>query len=767
MSDRLQTLDKNNEPPKSRVKDCSSARQIWESLRRADGPASFNRARIDSAYNDDAPLDQAQLDRAGQSYRVNVSWGFAASVLDSAMAGYTDIINATDTLFECPTTYGDPVEREHLENVVASEVTAMIRSWPDFFTTYLALCAPFIKHGVSVAMFSDEYNWQWTATDLSDFKIPRRIKVGQDNITVAACLRFYSPTELYQLIKDPETAKELGYDVEACRKAIKQCVNNNSNVFGAYVQYDWEKLEVELKNNDLFFTAAAANAEMIRVVHMWVTEFNGKVSHFMFNDDSNNSEFLYKKLDRFESSYQAYVLFTYGVGTNNYYHSIRGQGYKVFPIHGALNRAYCQMLELSTYGSAPTFQPQNETAMQEMQFIPTGAYNLITPGISVLKDTAIPNISTSVMPVAQALSGLMQQRTSQYNSEQLVNNETAKTATQINAELGTIAKMSVSALNLFYDPWDLLMKEVVRRAKRKDYEATDPGGVFIADLKKRLLQQGEEGSGPKDRYLQAFYALDIDRLKAKRAIGAGSEAARQLAFQRIMGMFNSLPDFGKQNALWDMTSEIVGPRNARRYVVEPGAVETKTVDEGIAQLENNSLIMGGQIFVLDGQNNLVHARVHLTGLAPLLQQAEQGLATDPMSVANLLPGINSLNQHAAEHISKLSADPLLKSESAEMRKVLQEADEILHNGILRVEKIQRQQAEQAQQEGEMAEPQLDPQVLAKIEQDRIAREEKLKADAAKAQQDMQIKDAKAKQELAINDAKNAQQIRQKGITGTL
>ena len=51
------------------------------------------------------------------------------------------------------------------------------------------------------------------------------------------------------------------------------------------------------------------------------------------------------------------------------------------PIHGALNVAYCQVLELATYGSAPTFQPKDESALQEMQFLPTGPYNLITPGI--------------------------------------------------------------------------------------------------------------------------------------------------------------------------------------------------------------------------------------------------------------------------------------------------------------------------------------------------------------------------------------------------
>lgn len=760
--DNLQTISEDGKPPVSRVKDCQSAQQIWETLRRSDALSSYYRAQIDAAYNDERPYNEGDLQRNNQGYRVNVSWGFAASVLESAMAGYVDIINATSTLFECPTTYGNPAEREELERGVEEEVSNTIRSWEDFFNTYLALCAPFIKHGVSVAMFKDEFNWQFATSDLSDFKIPRKTKVGQTHIDVGCCLRFYSPTELYKLIEDPQVARDLGYNVKACRHAIIHSVQNN-NTFSTYRQYDWEKLEIELKNNDLYFSTASANAQAIRVVHMWVTEFDGRVSHYMFCDDNNQPDFLYKKVGRFSSSFEAYVVFNYGVGTDNYYHAIRGQGYKVYPIHQALNRAYCQSLELATYGSAPTFQPKDETTMQEMQFIPTGAYNLITPGVTVLKDTVAPNIATGVLPVISQFSQMFRERTSQYNSEQLINTNTEKTKFQVQAELGTIAKMSVSALNLFYDPWRILVREMVRRMKRRDYDARDPGGKWVADLKKRLLQRGNDGGGNKDRFLEAFYHLDIDRLEIVKAIGAGSEAARQVAYDRLMGIYNSLPDKGKQNLIWSIVSETVGPRNAVNFAIQPGKSETPTVDEGIAQLENNVLLMGGVVQVLDGQNNLVHARVHLAAEAPMLQQAEEGLQVDPMSVAQLLPGIAALNQHASEHIAKLTADPLLKQESAQMRKVLQEADEILHNGLLKVQKIQREQAEQAQEQGQEApQPQIDPKVLAQLEAQRIKREQDLAYAAQKANQDMQIRQAKADQELAINDAKSAQEIR-KGV----
>jgi hypothetical protein len=521
---------------------------------------------------------------------------------------------------------------------------------------------------------------------------------------------------------------------------------------------------MELRNNDLFFTTQAANQQSIRVVHLWVTEFDGRVSHYMINDDNSVQDFLFKKVGRFENSYQAYTVFTYGVGTNGYYHGVRGQGYDVFAINGALNRAYCSLLEIASFGSAPTFQPKDETALQEMQFIPNGIYNLLSPGIDVIKDTIVPNVSSGTLPIVNAFTQLFRERTSAYNTESLVNTSIEKSATQVRAELSNIAKMSVSSLNLFFDPWESLMREMVRRMKRKDYDAREPGGKQIVELHKRLLRRGQESFGAKDRYLQAFLNLDVDRLRVTKPVGAGSEAARMVSFDRLMGIFGSLPDFGKQNLIWDIASETAGYENAARYAVQPGESERPTIDASIAQIENNQLVAGSNIQVLDGQNNLVHAKVHVEALNPLVTQAQELLELDPMQLAPMLGGINALNAHVAQHVELLSQDPAMRSESAMFRQVLQNADEILHNGTLKVQKLMGQQEQQAMMQGEEPQqPQIDPAVLAKIDSDRAIRQAKLEMDMQSHQQKMIMRQQEASQKLALRDAEVASKIQREGI----
>ena len=765
---QLETLDEDGTPPKSRLSDAAKAYDIWGNLKEADRRASFDRARIDAAYDNDKPFSDALFQANGQDYRVNVSWGFAKQVLDTALAGYVDIINAVQNLFKCPTQYGDATERSELENVVCEEVSECIRSWRDFFPTYLRLCLNFIKHGVSVALPNDEFDWRFTATDLSDFKIPRETRVGQENIELAACLRYYTPTQMYRMIRGDRVARALGYNVDAIRKLIIDSVRSG---FADTDSGDdnWEKIERRMRNNDLYYSYGSANPQLIKVVHMWVREYTGKISSFMIDGANQNNKFLYKKVGRFANSYQAFTVFTYGVGTTGDYHGVRGQGYDVYPIHGALNIAYCQVLELATYGSAPTFQPKDESALQEMQFLPTGPYNLITPGITVLKDSVAPNIAQNVMPVIQNFAQMFRDRTSQYHTEALVQSNQDKTKFQMQAELGAIAKMTVAALNLFYDPLESHLREMVRRMKRRDYQLAEPGGEYIMGLHKRLLQRGASGPGPHDRYLQAFFHLDIDRLTVMRAIGSGSEAARLVAMDRLMTMYGSLPDFGKQNALWDMCAETVGYRNASRYAVTPGENETPTVDASIAQLENQILLTGGEIMLLDGQNNLVHAKAHLAAEMPLIEQAQQ----DPNMLMEILPGLNALNQHTTAHVEKLSVDPQMQSQAAAFRQQLQQADEVIHNGMMHLQKMQRQMASQAQKingngapaigpDGQPAPQQgMDPKADLKIRGELAYREAKIQSMNEQAQARLQIEQMKAQQKLAIEDAKAAAQLIQR------
>jgi hypothetical protein len=138
-----------------------------------------------------------------------------------------------------------------------------------------------------------------------------------------------------------------------------------------------------------------------------------------------------------------------------------------------------------------------------------------------------------------------------------------------------------------------------------------------------------------------------------------------------------------------------------------------------------------------------------------------------MQLAPMLGGINALNAHVAQHVELLSQDPQMRSESAMFRQVLQNADEILHNGTLKVQKLMAQQQQQVMMQGgaeqEQAQPQIDPAVLSKIDSERSIRQAKLEMDMQTHQQKMIMRQQEASQKLALRDAEVASKIQTQGI----
>lgn len=754
--DNLETLSESGKPPKSRIEGASQAYQIWGNLLQADYTSSLQRARVDAMFDAATPYDQGKLDATGQSVRTNVNWGMAEGMLETAMSGYIDIGASTERFFECPTQYGNPQERQEWEKIIEEEVTDMIRDdWEDYNATELRLDSSFIKHGVSLAYFMDESDWRWCSSDLSDFKIPRTTKTGQDNIEVACCLRFYSPTDLYNLIKDPEKAEALGYNVEACRLAIINSINTTQN-FTNRTPYDWEKVEILIKDNDLFYANGTATAPNIRVVMMWVQEYardeesEPKVSSFMLLDDNQVDEFLYKKIDRYSSIYEAFVVFTFGVG-NGYYHGIRGLGYKIFPQIQAQNKLWCQAMDGTMLASSIMVQPTDEDSLQNMQFNYKGPFGVISPNINFIDKQIMPNVATNVFPVIQGMSTMIRDKTGAYNSAQFISDNREKTKFEVQADLSAQAKMSISSLNLYYTPRQILLKQSLKRMTRRSYSAADPGGKYIVRLKKRLKQRGVP--------LEAFYRLDVDRLKVVKAVGSGSEAARMLAFDRLMSMFGSLDDQGKANLMRDFIAEFVGYRNADRYVPKVAGDLRPDAQVSIAELQNDALLGGGVATVKPNDNHLVHAREHLNALIPLVEQAQQMLKLDPMQLAQVLPGLNQLVVHTAEHVEILSQDPNMKQESAQMRQALQQVNEIVHNGGEKLQALQEQaalEAEQGQDQGQQ--PQISPETLAKIEEETMITNAKIEQSNRLHQQKLIEKQQDAAQDRALKDADAAQNL---------
>jgi hypothetical protein len=724
----LDSLDEKGKAVETRLKNVKAALSIFQTLAKADEKSSVNRARIDAMFDGSAPYNQGSLVSSGQPLKTNLNFGEAQRLLDISLSAYVDLYSSLERLVEIKGTMGEKSEIAPAEEIVADELTHLIRSWPEFHSAYLRLCTTFIKHGVSIAYFDTPDDWKFRVGGFHDILIPRQTPASESCIDIAVGRREYLLHELYSFIKNPEAAAKVGWDVEEVKRVIAKNASTKGRDYKSNFD-NYEVLQQEMKNNDIY---QGIQNPSVSILHFWVKEMDGSVSHYMAAENTPK-DFMYKKVSRYENAEQAYVMFTYGVGSNGTYHSVRGLGQRIFSHIQTSNRLRCQQIDGAMLASAVMIQPENQRSLDELQFTYYGAYAVMSPNVKIV-EKAIPNLGTAVQPALQDLTQQLSLNTDTVSTYGPNQSSPYRNQMQVSADIDVTTRLSGASLNLFYASWTRLLREVVRRVvttKKRD--------AAVKDFYDRCARRGVPEEFVK--------SIDVNRTKAVRSIGNGSHANRMLALRELQGISGQFDDVGRRNLTRDIVSTRVGHDLADRYV--PADVEKRpTVDVKIAFFENQQLQAGQNVPVIANELHGVHLEVHVPALAQLIEALNTGEA-DPMQV---LPMLQAMYQHISDTAQLAAGDPALEAEVAQTKQVLQYAEEAINNTMKAVQKMQREQAQQESGEEQVAMADQN----AKVQEHEI----KMQIAQEKAELDMAIKQKKHEQEMAIRDAKAALEFRE-------
>ena len=717
--DGLDSLDEKGSPVESRIKNVKSALKIFHGLLKADEQSSFNRARIDAMFDGANPYDQAKLNSSGQGLKTNLNFGEAQRLLDIALSAYVDLSSSLERLVDVKGTQGEDSERGDLEAVVAEELTHLIRSWPEFQSHYLRLCTSFIKHGTGITYFDTPDDWKFRVGSFADILIPRQTPSSENAIDIAIGRRNYHLHELYNFIKNPEVAERVGWNVEEVKRVMMKCATSHKSRYSEFTNY--EALQAELKNNDIH---TGYENPTVAVLHYWVKEMDGSISHYI-SSENKADDFMYKKLSRYEKAENAFILFTYGVGSNGTYHSIRGLGHRIFNHIQTSNRLRCQMIDGAMLGSAVMIQPENQRALDELGFTYYGSYAVLSPNVNII-EKAVPNLSTAVQPALTDISNQLSLNTDTVSTYGPQQGSPYRNQMQVMSDIDVSTRLSGASLNLFYNSWTRLLREVVRRVittKKPDFAVKD-------------FMQRCEARGVPESFVKT---LDLSRTKAVRSIGNGSKAERLVALRELLGIAGSFDEVGRRNLTRDIVSTRVGHDLADRY--SPQMEQPRpTIDLKIAELENQSFMDGDPLSVQSNELHGFHLEAHIPALMQLIEALNQGTA-DPVQS---LPALQAFYQHIGQTVQFAATDETLKAIVGEANQALNFAEEVINNTSKQVQKMQRDAAE--------AQGAMDP------EQGLQAQDEQIKLDLLrqKAELDIEIRKAKLNQSQAEFAQKQAQ-----------
>lgn len=721
----LMNIDRTTgEAPVERLTSVSAASSIYTNLLKADETSSLNRAKLDALFDGAPPYDPSVLKSTGQGSRTNLNFGEAQRYLDVSMSSYVDLYSSLEKLVSVRLkSDSSPDNRTEIEDVISEEITQTLRSLPEFHTNYLRLCAEFTKHGVSVAYFDTTTDWRFRVCGLSEFQIPRQSVASEEGIEVAVARRDYLLHELYSFIRDEEVADSLGWDCEEVKRIL---VNNATTSGSEHKVNSWEDVQREMKNNDLY---TGYRNTTVSIVHMWVREFDGSISFYMFAENGPKS-FAFKETSRYKRAEQAYVFFSYGVGTNGTYHSVRGLGHRIFNHVQVSNRLRCQMVDSAILAGSVMLQPNSERDLEKLSFTVYGPYSVLSPNLTLVEKQP-NNLTQTMAPALGEMSNQLSLNVDLMSTYGPNVNSPYRNELQTEHDLNVSTRLSGSTLNLFYASWSRLLREVTRRIIE---------GTRDVFTERFFARCGERGV-PEE----AFAMIDHNRTTAVRAIGSGSLANRMMALRDLNQYAGSFDEVGRKNLVRDLVASRVGHDLVDRYA--PKQIEPRTtVHSKIALLENTAMEAGQQVPVMSDEPHIEH----LTAQAPKLQELLSAIQSGQGDLISILPIAENFRQHIASHSEYLAMDPSSSAELAQMKQLLQIADEVITNFGRRLEKMQRDQAQQPQpdQGGGMSPADLKMQ------------EHELKMQIArdKAELDKQIRQSKAEQELAIKDAERSLKI---------
>ena len=729
--------EKGNVPKESRLKDVASALSIYETLRRADESSAINRARIQAVFDGRPPYNDAALRASGQASRANLNFGEAARLLDTAMSGYVDLISSVENLVTVETKASSENDGMRVDTIISEELSRTLRGWPEFHSTFLRLCNEFITHGVGVTFFENETDFRFRTCGIGDMLLPRQTQSSEHSVEIAVSRRDYMVHELYNFIRNPEAAEAVGWNVEAVKKAIQAADS------GAHHKTftNWEDTQREIKNNDIY-TGIRANS--VPVLHFFVREFDGSVSHFMAADlaAANNPqreesrEFLYKNVSRYENPEQAFLFFTYGVGTNGTLHSIRGLGHRIFNHVQTSNRLRCQMVDGAMLASSVMLQPDSQRALDELALQYYGPYAVLSPNIKLV-EKAMPNMTQTVMPALADMTQQLNEATGFYASSNAAGGS-YRSKLQVEADLEVATRLTSANLNLFYASFSRLVREIARRIVTGP--KSDPA---VRDFYERCTERGVPANIVK--------SVDHRKTRANKAIGSGNAAARSSALNELDQLLPLLDEQGKKNLVYDRIASRVGYEMAGRYAVQPENARP-TVENKVAELENVILMSGTAVSVQPTELHETHLTVHLPKVQEILDGVSSG-EIDPMQV---LTSLQLMLQHISQHEEVIVNDPTAAGIAGQAREVINNAGNVVQNFQRKLEAEQRKAG--AAQEGGAAPTEAEASQLAQVK----AQTETILLDLKKqkAQLDLEIKRAKFEQDTAIKDAKLARDFQQ-------
>lgn len=694
----LEDLNPNGTPPVTRMTDPQKGSDLLTQFLRADETRNATRAKLRGLVDGNPPYSPAKLKAAGRANDTNVNFRGAEMFVAMAAGAFYDVFSEAPTYATVRTSYGtDPNKRQEWSNIITEEFDRLQKRDRTFDYMMQLSQREMVLMGCGPIMFQDDVSWK-SCKAITELYVPDKTEADTANWEVALVRSQFTVSQLWTKIRDFEAAKAIGWDVEACKRAIIEAQPESTSDWTK--QYDWEKVQQELRSNDITFSA---RCKVVMVSHIFYQEFDGKISHRILNE-RDNSAWLFTKLRRFTSWDRVIHPFYYDRGDGEH-HGVKGLGIKMYPAIELQNRLRCALMDAAFSNTQIMLQPTNAQALNVTNVVQMGPYSILPPDYQVVQ-RQVAGVMDASMAAITDLENVVQNNVSQYRQQLSRPSGNPRTATEIQALVAQASALGATQLTRYYEQLDGFFAERYRRAANKNVTEQDDGGNEALEFQRRCIERGVPEAAMSG----------VESVQATRTVGQGSAFVKQQKLQAMMQVLPQLPPSGQMNLLSDFIASQASQSMVARYLPEPMTNAKEQDQIAYAQLEAGLMKSGVSPLVTDTQSHELHVQKHLQDANDAAESITQG--APPADIGQFL---TITVQHVTQHLQRLMLNPnkqgFVQQAQAQLEQLVQVAQQ--------VEQFASEQAQQVSAQGQQPQVDMEAQMRAGEAQQKIARDNAL------------------------------------------
>lgn len=673
----------DGEKKKSEIKalaNATQALQIAQRLVRDDEGRDSRRARCLAAFNGAAPYCDSDLINKGQAYRYNVSFGFMEGVIGRGVVPYNELTLNLDNLAT--------VEAELPEDKIQTlreEFIEILKEWGKWSKFVSRLNQELVLNGYCSPIFPNVYDpWPIFIAQKDSF-VHEGSPNSAEDIEVFVWRKKYLIHELYQKIEDSEAANKAGWNVENVRKALMAAKPIDLWYGAGNERGNWTAVESAIRGGSLF--NSIVGAKMIETYHVFATEIDGKVTHYIVLDnnisieesDPKDGPELFKKEKRFDSMRDLVVYFDLEAGDGNW-HGSRGLAQRSFNTHKAIDKLRCSVLDQAFISGLTILQPGDQVSQDDFQLTVMGPFAVIPAGIQI-SSTTVPSVSATTFQADQLLNITSEQRIGDVVPSMQSQLGGERTATEARISASRAAQIGRGNLQRYLDPLSQILSIIVRKLIKQNSP-----NKYAKRFQERLKKKGVSSE-------------DLKKIRAIRSTGRIDDALGDTAgtTQVAFAEFRGDPDINQLELKRKRLGTLVGPKEADDLII-PEMDRTRVIESDRMQREEiATMITGIPIPASPRDVHEVHLKVGMDWLMGQAINQGQGRPGASMGV------LESVADHLQQHLKFLAADPIKKSLAKTVEKDFKEI-------IGRIEDIQKAAQEIAARNAQIPQPpQLPPE----------------------------------------------------------